>query len=187
MKKSFGILFGLSVLAFLDGVLAYLFPINYQYQSLSLIWHFFFIGVMVLVHDKPWKTRVLIGALCGLLLDYLFNDSFPYCFLVYPIFGFWVGYFEPLMYRTKPAFLIYLLFCFLIDLFPYIFQRMTGVLNVPFLTWLYHMELLTMIANCFEITLIMYVDLVMVRFFLIQKHRRAREARQQMDKLRSTI
>lgn len=187
MKKSFAIVFGLSVLAFLDSLLSYAFPFDFQYQRVSIVWHCFFIGVMVFVHDKPWKTRILIGALAGILLDYLFNDSFPVSFLTYPVYGFLIGFFEPWMYRTKVAFLIYMIFCFLADWIPYIMEMQMGLLHIGFWKWFLYAESVTMIANAFSIFAIVFVDLVMVRFFLIQKHLKVRESRRKMKKLRSSL
>lgn len=184
MKKPFAIVFGLSALALLDGLLAYSFPVDFQYQSMSIVWHFFFIGVIVFVHDKPWLTRVLISGLCGLLLDFLFNGSFPWDFLMYMLFGYLIGLFEPWLYRTKLAFLIYMTFCFLVDLLPWYVQKSFGITNIGFVSWFWHVELLTQLTNALAVIVIMYVDIVMVRFFLIQKHLAARESRKKMNRLK---
>lgn len=185
MKKSFAIVFGLTFLALLDSLLSYAMPVDFQYVRLSIVWHFFFIAVMILVHDKPWLTRVLISALCGMLLDFFFNGSFPFDLLMYTLCGFLAGFFDPWLHRPKLAFVVYMFLCFLVDFVPWVWQSWQHLTNISFISWLYHIEMLTMIANAFEILLIMYVDLIMVRFFLIQKHRREKASRASMKKLRS--
>lgn len=177
MKKSFAICFGFLLLGMLDSVLSYTMPVDVTYQSVSILWHFTFIAMIVFVRDKPYLTRILVGLLIGILFDYLFNDSFPFCTLMYPFMAYTSGIIMKISHTNGATFGLCLVLCFVIDFLPYIWQSMTGTLQVGFLQWFYCMEAFTLVINIFIIALIIYVDVAMMRFFLIQENLARREQR----------
>lgn len=184
MKKPFAIVFGFIVLALLDSVLSYAMPIDFTYQHVSVIWHCTFIALLVFVRDKPWMTRMLIGMLVGILFDYFINGSFPFCFIFYTIAALAIGLIAHYWDRTGVLFLSCLLFCFLLDFLPFCWQKVTGINQIGFGLWFWKMQSMTLIVDLAAIAAVMYFDLVMVRFFLIQKHRRRREEKKTLRKAR---
>lgn len=187
MRKSFGILFGFFCLAMLDSIFSFASPIDFTYQHLSVIWHFYFIGVLVFVRDKPWFNRLLISMLAGLVSDLFITSTFPFAMFLYPVFGIICGLPGRRMEGNEFAFAMYFLCTFCVDFFPYLYQRLTGATDVGLAAWLYYIELITVLVNGLCIILIMYIDMVMDRFFLLQKHQeQAHKARlQRMAKARS--
>lgn len=177
MKKPFAILFGFFGLAMLDAIFSYASPVDFTCQRLSVLWHFFFIGVLVFVRDKPWLNRLLIGALAGLVSDFFFTDSFPCCFLLYGAAAWFCGAFSNRMEGNGFAFSMYMLCCLLVDILPWLWTKWTGLNNMPLISWMYHMELLSVLINGLVIILIMYIDMVMDRFYLMEKNRQNRRQR----------
>lgn len=184
MKKSFAIVFGFIVLALLDSLMSYAMPVDFTFQHISVIWHCTFIALLVFVRDKPLITRLLIGMLVGILFDYFINDSFPFCFFFYACGAAAIGFIAQTWDRTGVLFTVCLLFCFLLDFLPFCWQKVTGITQIGFGLWFLRMESMTLIVNMAAIAVIMYFDLVMVRFFLIQKHRRRREEKKTLRKAR---
>lgn len=179
MKKRFGILFGFLVLALLDCVFSYAMPIDFTYQKLSVVWHFYFIGLLVFTRDKPWLTRILLGLLAGIVSDLFFTNSFPFCFMVYPLFSWLIGLPKGRMEGNEFAFACYMGCLFGLDFLPWIYSVYQGVPHPTLAQWLYSIELLTLICGGLCTILVMYVDIVMDRFFLIQKHMHRREQQKQ--------
>lgn len=175
MRKRFGILFGFLCLALLDCVFSYAMPIDFTYQNLSIVWHFYFIGLLVFTRDKPWLTRILMGILAGLVSDLFFTESFPFCFLMYPVFTWLIGLPGIRMEGNEFAFACYTGCLFFIDWIPWIWSVFQGLPHAGFAQWLYHMELLSLLCGGLCVILVMYVDIVMDRFFLIQKHMNRKE------------
>lgn len=184
MKKSFAILFGFIVLGLLDSLLASSMPADITYQHTSVIWHWTFIALLVFVRDKPWMTRLLVGLLTGILFDYLFNDSFPFCFFFYGLAALAIGWLMQISDGNKMLFAGCLLLCFLLDFLPYLWQKMTGVNAAGLVQWLYCMQSMTLITDMACIAVVMYIDLVMVRFFLIQKHLIRKEEKKELRRAR---
>lgn len=184
MKKSFAIVFGFIVLALLDSLMSYAMPVDFTFQHISVIWHCTFIALLVFVRDKPLITRLLIGMLVGILFDYFINDSFPFCFFFYACGAAAIGFIAQTWDRTGVLFTVCLLFCFLLDFLPFCWQKVTGITHIGFGLWFLRMESMTLIVDMAAIAVIMYFDLVMVRFFLIQKHRRRREEKKTLRKAR---
>lgn len=182
MNKRFGILFGFFCLAMLDSIFAYAFPIDFTYSKLSVVWHFYLTGLLVFVRDKPWPNRLLIGAFAGIVRDLFFTSTFPFCFLFYPLLAWAAGIFQNQIRSTEFAFLDYMLCLFLVDFIPYLVQLTTGVTNVSIVSWLYHIELLTLLTGGLIVIVMIYADLVMDRFYLFQKHiRRKRQRRKNIS------
>lgn len=184
MKKDFGILFGFFCLAMLDSIFSFACPIDFTYQSLSVVWHFYLTGLLVFVRDKPWLNRLLIGAMAGIVRDLFFTSTFPFCFLLYPVLALLAGLYQKRARSLESACILYISILFLVDLVPYLFQRLTGQTNISFFVWLYHMELLTMLIGSLVVIGTIYVDLIMDRFYLFQSRiisksqkRRSRSAR----------
>lgn len=165
-----------------DEVLSFCFPVDYTYQTYSVAWHFFFIGLMVFVNDKPLLTRLLICMLGGMILDLFFAGTFPVNLLLFVFFGGILGFFYPWMDRTKAAFLIYLISCFLFDAIPWFFGSLFGFSSIEFGKWFLFFELPSLIFDAIVIIIIMYIDIVMVRFFLIVAHRERKEKRRAAGK-----
>ncbi len=184
MKKSFAIVFGFVVLALLDSLMSYAMPIDFTYQHVSVIWHCTFIALLVFVRDKPLITRLLIGMLTGILFDYFINGSFPFCTIFYTLAALAIGFIAQNWDRTGVLFISCLLFCFLLDFLPFCWQKVTGINQIGFGMWFWRMQSMTLIVDMAAIAVIMYFDLVMVRFFLIQKHRRRREEKKTLRKAR---
>ncbi|MCF0246226.1 MAG: hypothetical protein HUJ55_05315 [Ileibacterium sp.] len=175
MKKSSALIMSFVLMALLDSLLVSAFPPDFTYLRLSVIWHVCFIGMLIYLHDKPWVTRISCGALIGILLDFFFQGSFPFCFLVYPLFALLAGLPGPFMENNRIAFAVYMICCFLLDFVPYLVQLILGITTIPVWDWMYCMELLTTMTNAASVLFLMYMDAVMVRFFLIQRSR-ARKA-----------
>lgn len=170
MKKRFGILCGFLVLALMDSVLSYAMPVDFTYQKLSVVWHFYLIGLLVFTRDKPWLTRVLMGMLGGLVSDLFFTDSFPVCFFLYPLLTWLAGIWKHRMAGNQFAFAWYMVCLFLADWIPWLWQRQQGLTNVSLIGWGYHVEMITLLCGGLSIILVIYIDMVMDRFFLLQKH-----------------
>lgn len=184
MKKKFGILFGFFCLAILDSIFAYACPIDFTYTSLSVVWHFYLTGLLVFVRDKPWLNRLLIGAMAGIIRDLFFTSTFPFCFLFYPALTLLAGIYQNRARSLESACLIYISLLFLVDFVPYLVQRMEGLTSVSLISWLYHMELLTLLIGSLVVIGMIYIDLIMDRFYLFQSRiikksqsRRSRSAR----------
>lgn len=168
MKKKFGILFGFFCLAILDSIFAYACPIDFTYTSLSVVWHFYLTGLLVFVRDKPWLNRVLIGATAGIVRDLFFTSTFPFCFLLYPLLALLAGLYQKKMRSMESACLIYMGVLFLVDFVPFLYQKAAGITSVSLISWLYHVELLTLIFSGLIVIGMIYVDLIMDRFYLFQ-------------------
>lgn len=168
MKKPYAIVGGFFILGMLDSMLAYTLPLDFTFQSLSVIWHFYLIGVMVYTHDKPWLTRILVGMLAGLCYDGLVTGTFPACMFSFPIMA-WLGGLFPVWLKSSERRTVWLIFLlFMGDLFTYFLMESTGRLSVSLLSWFYHFELLTLIFSSLSVILVFYIDLVIVRWALFQ-------------------
>jgi hypothetical protein len=176
MKKRFAILAGFVILALADCLFSYAMPVDYTYQHMSVVWHLYFCGMIVFVHDKPAITRILIGISCGLAADLLMHDSFAFCTFLYPFFAWLAGVFPGRMRGNEFAFAWYMASVFLLDFIPYAWMKLTGMTTLGLIKWLEHIELLTLLTNGLAIILIMYADMVMVRFFLIQDNMKRKKA-----------
>lgn len=170
MKKRFGILFSFFCLAMLDSIFAYAFPIDFTFSRFSVIWHFYLTGLLVFVRDKPWFNRVLIGAMAGVIRDLFFTSTFPFCLVFYPMLAFAAGIFQDRLRSSEFAFVNYMICLFLVDFVPFLGQKWMGLTNVSILSWLYHVELITMLTGGLVVIFTMYMDLVMDRFYLFQRH-----------------
>lgn len=183
MRKRFAILFGFLCLGLLDSLLSYVLPMNFEYTGYSVIWHWYFTGVLVFTRDKPVSTRLLIASLAGISYDLLFSGTFPVCWILYVLFAFAIGFFRNWMTTEKKQFLVYLGCLILFDLISWGIVRMSHPdLSLPF--WLLHMELLTVFASSFTIVCVMFMDNVMVRFFIIQRHLERKQERKMAGKLK---
>ncbi len=168
MKKRFGILFGFFCLAMLDSIFAYAFPVDFTYTHLSVVFHFYLTGLLVFVRDKPWLNRMLIGAMAGLVRDLFITSTFPFCLIMYPLLSLLAGVYQKRIRSLESASVIYLSILFLVDFIPFIYQRATGIVNIGFISWLYHIELLTILVGALIVISLIYADLVMDRFYLFQ-------------------
>ena len=171
MKKSSALILTFFLLSMLDSLLASAMPIDFTYQHPSIVWHICFLGMLIYLHDKPWVTRVSCAALIGIVQDYFFQGSFPFCFIMYPLFAWLSGLLPDAMENNRAAFAVYMASCFLLDFYPYVVQFIFGKTNVSIGQWLYNIELLTTVTNALTILALMYLDAVAVRFFLIQRSR----------------
>lgn len=176
MRKRFAILFGLFCLAMLDSIFSFCTPPDYTYARMSVIWHFYFIGILVFVRDKPWYNRILIAAAGGLVFDLFFTGTFPFAFFVYPLLAVLVGLNQKRMESVEFAFFVYLLCCFGIDFLPWLWQSLHGITDVSLISWLYHMQLITLLVDSLTILAVMYADMVMDRFYLMEKRRRQKKS-----------
>lgn len=183
MRKRFAILFGFLGLGLLDSWLSYAFPINFQYTGFSVLWHWFFIGMMVFGRDKPHFTRVLIAAVAGISYDMLFGNSFPFYLCFYTVSGYILGLINPWIQSPKKQFAAYMVFCLAMDMVPFFWQKSQGLLDVSLWKFLFRMELITVFTNSASIVLVMYIDTVMVRFFLIQQHLERKRQKKKMRKV----
>lgn len=168
MKKNFGILFGFFCLAMLDSIFGFACPIDFTYQSMSIVWHFYLTGLLVFVRDKPWFNRLLIGAMAGIVRDLFFTSTFPFCFVFYPVLALLAGLYQKRARSTESACVLYISILFLVDFIPFVFQRMTGQTNILLPVWLYRVELLTMLTGSLVVIGMIYIDLIMDRFYLFQ-------------------
>lgn len=168
MKKKFGILFGFFCLIVLDSIFAYAFPIDFTYTRMSVVWHFYLTGLLVFVRDKPWQNRLLIGAMAGIVRDLFVTATFPFCFILYPLLALAAGIYQNRARSLESACVIYVSILFLCDFVPFVLQRMQGITNVSLFSWFYHMELITLLCSGLIVIAMIYIDLVMDRFYLFQ-------------------
>lgn len=168
MKKKFGVLFGFFCLGMLDAIAAYIFPIDFTYTHLSIVWHFYLTGLLVYVRDKPWLTRWLIGLLAGFVFDAFFSSSFPICFALYGFLAWLSGFWRTPMPSKRRHGFIYMSLLFLADFIPYTIQRFLGMSNVSLWIWLYRIELLTWLFGALICIALIHMDLIMDRFYAFQ-------------------
>ncbi len=168
MKKKFGILFGFFCLMVLDSIFAFAFPIDFTYTKMSVVWHFYLTGLLVFVRDKPWQNRLLIGAMAGIVRDLFVTSTFPFCFFFYPLLALAAGIYQNKARSLESACVIYVSILYLCDFVPFCLQRMQGVTNVSLFTWFYRVELITLLCSGLIVIAMIYIDLVMDRFYLFQ-------------------
>lgn len=168
MKKNFGIIFGFFGLAMLDSIFSYLTPIDFTYTHFSIAWHFYLTGLLVFVRDKPMMNRFLIGAMAGIIRDMFFTSTFPFSFLFYPLIALAAGVYQNKARSLESACMIYISLIFCADLFPFLFQKLIGQTTVSFVSWFYHVELLTLLVGGLVVIMMTYIDIVMDYFYLFQ-------------------
>lgn len=182
MRKRFAILFGFLCLGLLDTVLSYGMPINYEYTGFSVLWHWYLIGVLVFTRDKPLLLRFLIGSIAGLAYGMLFGSSLFTYWIFYTLSAVLIGFAEPWMNTINKQFIVYLAFVLVFDLITFYLMNI-GSTGISLWTWLYRMELISVFASAFSIVCVMFMDNVMVRFFLIQRHLERKQERKMMRSL----
>lgn len=172
MKKTQTILIGFGILGLLDSVLSFALPVDFTYVRFSIVWHFFLIGLLVFVRDKPLLTRLLIGAAGGLCSDLLITSTFPLNMFLYALLCVLAGLIPFFLSRTS-RFIFWCVFLVLIgDALPFLVQKAWGMSDLPFFMWMLRIELLTLIFDALIAIGLLYTDLVMTRYFLFQSRRR---------------
>ena len=171
MKKSTILILGFVLLALIDSFVGYIFPIDYSFVEYSVVPHFCLIGTLIYVKDKEPLNRVLIGCLVGLCFDMLFTMSFPLDLVLFGLASYGIGFLEPWMKSRKIECLILLVFAFLYDFMPFIWDRLFNPDYATFGLWFVRFEVITIVLNAGTIVFLKYVEEVMSRFFLIRSYR----------------
>lgn len=186
MRKRFAILFGFLCLGLLDSVFAYGIPLNFEFTGFSIIWHWYLIGLLVFTRDKPILLRFLIGSLAGLAYGMLFSGSFFYNWIMFMLLSVLIGFFKPLMNGFGRQFGIYFAFILAFDLLSYAFMQMKYPVQISLFAWLYRMELISLFTTALCIGCVMFMDNVMVRFFLIQRHLERKQEKKMMRRMQAS-
>lgn len=167
-RRSYGILAGFAVLLILDSVFSFLFPPDFTYTNVSILWHFFLSGLLIFTRDKPLPTRVLEGFLGGMVYDGLISSTFPVCAILFAFLCLLSGLL-PSVISTPERRTVYTVFLvFLSDLIPCTFLGSALGHTVSFASWFYHFELLTLIFSGLIVIGVLYGDLIMSRYYLLQ-------------------
>ncbi len=168
MKRKNAILLGFLGLALLDGMFAFVKPIDFTCTSLSIVWHFYLTGLLVFVCDKPALTRFLIGLAAGMFYDAFVAGTVLINMVLFGLLAFVSGLFGVMLRPTgrKAAWIVFLVF--VSDALPFAIGQARGIETVSWGFWLYHMELLTLIFSALIVIGILYVDMVMSRYYLFQ-------------------
>lgn len=185
MRKKTAILIGFSVLGLLDSVLSYGLPLNFQYTGFSILWHWYLIGLLVFVRDKPILLRFLISSLAAIAYGMLFGSRSLFIWVSFVGLAVLIGFFQNWMNNHTRQFLVYLLMVTVFDLFSYLWMRSAGAIGVSFFFWLYRMEAVTIFVSAICIVTVMFADNVMVRFFLIQRHLERKHEKKLLAKMQA--
>ncbi len=145
IKTLFAFLF---LMAGFDTLLIYLCPVDFSFRSMSFVPHTAFLALLLLVNDKEPLDRILICLFAGIVYDFCFNSSFPISTLLFPLFGYILGALPKAIRDNVVTFFISCVLCiFLVDLLPFLFYKAIGVIQVRFWTWIFHVELTTLIFH----------------------------------------
>lgn len=171
--------------ALLDDFISLALPADFRYQSVTLVPHFCFIAMLVIVCSRSWLDRILIGALVGILTDFFFATSFPTYFLLYALLAFVSGLFYYYMEEdSKTQALLLWGITLFVDLIPFLFGKYIGILNVSITTWFLHCEFVTLTANAVIVCIMIYTIHVYDRYQLIQTVRQRNVEKKKLKKLK---
>lgn len=175
----------LIVCALFDDFLGMYLPADFQYHAISYIPHFCFVAMIVITCSRTWLDRVLIGALCGILTDYLFHITFPTYFLLYTALSFLSGVFYKRMDEdTRFQVFILWILTFLLDYIPFRLHSFMGQGSVSFIKWFIHFELSTLLVNIVIIVFMIYIINVYDRYSMIQAMRKRKSEKRKYHKLK---
>lgn len=184
MKTRFYIIL-LIACALVDDLISLVLPPDFRYQTVTLVPHFCFITMLVIVCSRSWLDRLLIGALCGILTDFFFTISFPTYFLTYALLAFLSGFLYTYMEEdSKTQALLLWAVTLFVDLIPFLFYKYFGLLNVSFSTWFLHNEFVTLTGNAVIVCLMIYIIHVYDRYELIQSVRQKNAQKGKLRKLK---
>ena len=77
MKARFYCVF-LFLMALVDGTIVFLFPVDYQYISISFVPHLCIAALFLSVWKRGYMDRMLMGFLFGILYDSFFLNCFSF-------------------------------------------------------------------------------------------------------------
>lgn len=176
----------LLVMALIDDLISLCFPINFQFQGYSFVPHLCFITLMLLVYERGWLDRMLISGFCGILTDFFFSGALPVYFILYAGLGYVSGIFNKVMEEdSRIRFFVLFVLVLLLDLIPFLASVIFQNMNVSFMTWFMHHELLTLTLHGVLILVMMYVLDVLKRFAMIRQHRKQLNQRKKYVKIKS--
>ena len=176
----------LLVMALIDDLISLCFPVNFQFQGYSFVPHFFFFFLMLLIYERGWLDRVLISGFCGVLTDLFFSGTLPVYFIIYAGLGYLSGIFNKAMEEdSRIRFFSLFVLVLLLDLIPFLVNLVFQSMNVSFMTWFMHHELLTLTLHGVLILMMMYILDVLKRFALIRQHRKQLDQRKKYVKMKT--
>ena len=91
MKARFYCVF-LFLMALVDGTIVFLFPVDYQYISISFVPHLCIAALFLSVWKRGYMDRMLMGFLFGILYDAFFFELFFLSYIFISIINFFMWY-----------------------------------------------------------------------------------------------
>jgi hypothetical protein len=183
-RKLPAVLIGFGILGLLDCLMAYAFPISFEVSHMSLTSHFFFLGTLIYTYNKPALTRVLVGLLCGLAQNFLFQGTFP-SFLLYGLAAWAAGLSFKAGNHRVFSFFWFAFFCLLYDFVFYALIKAVQPGYYTFFSWFWHFECMGIILNLFSIYGIRYCADVMDRYFALRQARLKRQEQKELNDIKA--
>ena len=184
MKARFYCVF-LFLMALVDGTIVFLFPVDYQYISISFVPHLCIAALLLSVWKRGYMDRMLMGFLFGILYDAFFLNCFSFHIFLYPLLTFLCGIFQEKMDEDNQILLIVtLILVFLYDLLPFGYHKFTKTLSVSLIRWFIHFELATILIHIVLIAALIYIFNVYERYETIRRIRQQRQEKKKYHNLR---
>ena len=167
-------------LGILDLFAAYAWPMDYTLEHMSFVPHFYFIGMLVYVYNKPARNRLLLGFLTGLLYDFFVGSAFPTASLSFPAAAWLSGLVPAWSNSPRWSWLFFAAFALAADLIPWLVASGHGSL----FRWLWHMEAITLVTDILTLYVVRYGADVMDRYFKILHIRMRQEEKRKLQAMR---
>lgn len=185
MTKERIMFFWVIVFLLLDELTGFLFPADFQYESISVVTHFGFLCTMMFLYSQPLLTSILFSSFVGFITDFFFTESFPLYGVLYGLLAAGIYLSADILKRYSwNKLVIAFVALVLLDWIPFFFFSIFGNLNVSFWTWFIHFQLISLLINGAMLFFMQYLVDVMDRYYTIRKHRIRRQEMKILRKLR---
>lgn len=166
-------------LGLLDLFVSYAWPIDYTMQRMSLIPHFSFIGMLVYAYNKPARDRLLWGFLMGILYDFFVGSVFGAGSIGFAAAAWLSGFLPAFSNSPRFSWLFFAGFALAADGIGWLL-----VIRGSFVSWLWHMEAITLVVDILTLYVVRYGADVMDRYFKIMHIRMRQEEKRKLQAMR---